>query len=211
MSSKLVENIENMAPDSKATLIEHLADRVEYVRFFSYGSNMNKKKFKDDMKEKARKIKLKLSKKDKTKLELDKLATRRVLLNFNRELSNESQQHGRAFSICLSLGSRVEGICHDIHVSVLPAFLKKEGLLLSEPSYKIIKVCVSGEDQEVLTLLGLKPKPIEKLDLTEIQNALKYIEQSVEGAKDFGVEHSDMIKVKKSLREMKRQFERSRP
>ena len=157
MSSKLFESFGTLAKDSKSILIEYLTDRVGHVRFFSYGSNMNKKKFKDDMEEATKKLKLKLSEKGKTKLELDEFSEKRVLVNFKRELSNESARHSRAFSIHFSLGSKVEGICHDVHVSVLPAFLKKEGLLSSKPSYKLIKVCVSGEDQEVLTLIGLKP------------------------------------------------------
>lgn len=207
MGNKLVESFETLAKDSRSTLIEYLEDCVERVRFFSYGSNMNKKKFKEDMKKAAEDLKLKLSEKEKTRLELDKLSKKRVLANFKRELSNESEQHGRAFSIFCSSGNGVQGICHDVHVSVLPAFLKKEGLLPSKgkPSYKLIKVYVSGEDQEVLTLLGLKPKPIKYLKQKKIQDALKYVNDSIKGAKDFNVEHSDMKKVKELLISMQTQ------
>ena len=200
----MIKSLEILAKDSKSALIEYLADRVERVRFFSYGSNMNKEKFKEDMENAARKLKLKLSKKDKRKLELEK-PEKRVLINFKRELSNESKQHGRAFSICCSLGCEVQGICHDVSVSVLPAFLKKEGLLSSKgkPSYKLIKVYVSGEVQEVLTLLGLKPKPIEYLKQEKIQAALKYVNDSIKGADDFNVEHSDMIEVGELLISMR--------
>jgi hypothetical protein len=123
-----VDSIEKLADDSRAVLIEYLAEHTQYVRFFSYGSNMNEKKFYTDMKENAGKLGLKLSKEDESKLELDEFAEKRVLENFSRHLSNTSINHGRAFSICCSVGSKVEGICHNIHVSVLPAFLKKEGL-----------------------------------------------------------------------------------
>ena len=199
----MIKYLEMLAKDSESTLIEYLADRVERVRFFSYGSNMNKKKFKDDMKEAADNLELKLSEKDKNKLELDEFSEKRVLLHFKRELSNESEQHGRAFSICCSLGSEVEGICHDVHVSVLPAFLKKEGLLSSKSSYKVIKVCVSSEVQEVLTLLGLKPKPIEYLKQEKIQAALKYVNDSIKGAEYFNVERSDMMEVRELLISMR--------
>jgi len=205
MSNKLVENVEKLAEDSKSTLIEYLADRIENVRFFSYGSNMNKEKFKKDMEEAKKKLGLKLSEKNKTKLELDKFSEKRVLLHFKRELSNESVRHGLAFSIRLSLGSKVEGICHDVHVSVLPAFLKKEGLLPAKgnPSYKLVKVCVSDEGQEVLTLLGLEPKLIENLKQEKTQAALKYVNDSMKGAEDFNVEHSDMIEAKELLLSMR--------
>jgi len=200
MGNKLVANLEKLAEDSKSTLIEYLSERAERVRFFSYGSNMNKKKFKEDMEKAAKELELKLSEKDKCKLELDKFSERRVLINFRRELSNGSVQHGRAFSICCSFGGKVQGICHDVHVSVLPVFLKKEGLLSSKgkPSYKLIKVCVSSEDQ-VLTLLGLKPKPIGNLKQEKIQAAIKYVNDSIEGAKDFNVAHSDMTEVRELL------------
>jgi len=54
MGNKLVANLEKLAEDSKSTLIEYLSERAERVRFFSYGSNMNKKKFKEDMEKQQR-------------------------------------------------------------------------------------------------------------------------------------------------------------
>lgn len=161
---------------------------------------MNREKFHNDLEEAANELKLTLSEKEENKLELDKFAEKRVLEGFNRQLSNKSIKHGRAFSICCSVSSRVEGICHNIHVSVLPAFLKKEGLQSpsGKPSYKLIKVRVLGEEQKVFTLLGLKPKPPEEVG-KKARNALGYVKQSIEGAKKFGVEHSDMIKDKELL------------
>jgi hypothetical protein len=208
MDSKLSQSFEKLASDSMLTLLVYVGDRVKHVRFFSYGSNMNKKKFKADMEEAAEKLELKLSKKDKDKLELDKFAVKRVLLNFKRELSNESKLHGRAFSIYPSLNNSVEGICHNIAVSVLPVFLKKEGLCPSKgtPSYKLIRVNVLGENKEVLTLLGLKPIPIEHLKLeNKIKDVIKYVEDSIKGAESFGVEHTDMTEVKKRLLEIEEQ------
>jgi len=197
-----------LAKDSRFTLVEYLADRVENVRFFSYGSNMNKSKFKKDMKDACKNLGLNLSKIDKTKLKLDEFAEKQVLLNFRRELSNESDKYGRAFSISPFLEDKVEGICHDVHVSVLPAFLKKEGLFSSKPSYKLIKVCVLGEDQDVLTLLGLKPKPFKCLKPEKIQDTLKYVDDSIRGAEEFDVEHSDMIEMKKKLQDLIRTREK---
>lgn len=204
MSKAFAESLEKLAKDSKSTITEYLADHTENVRFFSYGSNMNKKKFRKDMEEEAKKLKLKLSERDEAKLELDERSEKRVLADFKRELSNESEKHGRAFSICGSLDNTVEGICHNIHVSVLPAFLKKEGLLSSEgkPSYKLISVCVLEEDEQILTLLGLKPKPIRYIDPKKIQDALKYVNASIRGARGFNVEHSDMIGARKFLMSM---------
>jgi hypothetical protein len=200
ISNKLVESIENLADDSKSALIEYLAEHTENVRFFSYGSNMNKEKFRKDMKNAADELKLTLSEKEENRLELDKFAEKRVLEGFNRQLSNKSIKHGRAFSICCSVGSSVEGICHNIYVSVLPAFLKKEGLFSpsGKPSYKLIKVRVLGEEKKVFTLLGLKPKPLKEIG-KKAQNAWDYVNKSIEGAKTFGVNHSDMIDDKKFL------------
>lgn len=205
MNNKLSESLEILAKDSKLTLIEYLANRAEYVRFFSYGGNMNKEKFKADMEKAANDLKLKLSKNERTRLELDKFSKKRILVNFKRGLSNESEQHGLAFSICSSLNSKVGGICHNVHVSALPAFLKKEGLLSSKgtPSYKLIKIHVLGEDQEVLTLLGLKPKSLKDLAQQKILNALEYVNKSITGAEEFHVGCSDMVRVKKMLEEMK--------
>jgi len=209
MSDKLFESLETLAKDSKLTLMEYLANRAEYVRFFSYGSNMNKEKFKADMEKAEKDLKLKLSKNEKAKLELDKLSKKRVLVNFKRGLSNESEQYGLAFSICFSLNSRVGGICHNVHVSVLPAFLKKEGLHSSKgtPSYKLITVRVSGENQKVLTLLGLKPKSPIDLARQKILDALEYVNKSIAGAEEFHVGCSDMVRVKKILDEMKNKGE----
>lgn len=210
MNNKLGEFLEKLADDSKSVLIEYLADRVEYVRFFSYGSNMNKEKFYIDMQEATGKPPSKLSKKYRKKLELDEFAEKRVLECFSRQLSNESINHGRAFSICCSVGGKVEGICHNIHVSVLPFFLKKEGLLPSrgKPSYKLIKVRVLGEEKKVFTLLGLKPKPIKEAGKKKVQNALEYVKQSIKGAKKFDVEHSDMMEDKNLLENLLNQMKK---
>ena len=105
MTDKLSESLETLAKDSKLTLIEYLANRAEYVRFFSYGSNMNKEKFKADMEKAAKDLKLEVLKNEKTQLELDKFSKKRILENFKRGLSNESEQHGLAFSICSSLNA----------------------------------------------------------------------------------------------------------
>ncbi|MGD0204651.1 MAG: hypothetical protein ABSC20_12215 [Candidatus Bathyarchaeia archaeon] len=102
-----------LAIDTQLNLFDYLQNRAEHVRFFSYGSNMNKEKFADDMCNAANE--LKLTSEDKTKLELDPYAIKRTLLDFRRELSNESQL-GRAFSIYPSENEKVEGICHNIDV-----------------------------------------------------------------------------------------------
>src|SRR3990170_8810180 len=113
--------LRKLSPDAKFALIDYLGNRVRNVRFFSYGSNMNKNKFKEDMKQAAKKLKLPL--KDESKLCLDPSTIKRELLHFRRELSNESLR-GRAFSIYPSMNDKVEGICHNIDFSVLPAFLR---------------------------------------------------------------------------------------
>jgi len=201
MSAKLIESLEKLTNESRMALFAHLAECVEHVRFFSYGSNMNKRKFKRDMEKAACELNLDLSEEDRKNLELDKSSEKRILEDFKRELSNDSKRHGLAFSICCSSGSKVEGICHNIHVSVLPAFLRKEGLLPSDgiPSYRIIRVRISDESQGVLTLIGLKPKTIRDLKQEKICKALTYVDESIEGAKCFDVEYSDMKRFKSLL------------
>ena len=190
-----------LSPDAKFALMDYLGNSVGNVRFFSYGSNMNKKKFEEDMRQAADKLQLPL--KDKTKLCLDPSAIKRSLRHFRRELSNESQS-GRAFSIYPSINDKVEGICHNVDFSVLPAFLKKEGLFVpNNPNYKLIRVHVLDEYAEVLTLIGLKPNPILFLDQGKIETTLDYLAKSIAGAIEFSVAHEDMIELKAVLSEMK--------
>lgn len=186
MENRLREIFGKMAMDSRSVLLDYIADKIESFRFFSYGSNMNEEKFREDMKEAGKEIGLINPKK-------------RNLLGFKRTLSNKSRHHGIAFSICGSASAQVEGICHDIPTDALKAFLKKEGLLQKIPSYKFIMVSVADEDEPILTLLGLKPTLLEQLSLGDRKKALSYLNESIKGAKHFEVEHSDMLEAKNTL------------
>jgi len=201
--NSLARSLFKLPVDSQLVLLSYLENKIEHFRFFSYGSNMNKEKFANDMQISATNLGLSISSKNKSKLELDPQAVKRTLLDFRRELSNESQK-GRAFSIYPSENEKVEGICHDVDIFVLPAFLKKEGLLnRNQPSYKLITVHVLEEEQEVLTLIGLKPRPIKYLKGCQISRTLDYVSQSIKGAKDFNVYHEDMINVQTLLNKMR--------
>jgi len=186
MENRLREIFGKMAMDSRSVLLDYIADKIESFRFFSYGSNMNEEKFREDMKEAGKEIGLINDKK-------------RKLSGFKRTLSNKSRYHGIAFSICGSASAEVEGICHDIPTDALKAFLKKEGLLQKIPSYKLIMVSVADEDEPILTLLGLKPTLLEQLSPGDRKKALSYLNESIKGAKHFEVEHSDMLEAKNTL------------
>ena len=92
-----------------------------------------------------------------------------------------------------------------------PAFLKKEGMFSRKgtPCYKLIRVYVSKEEKEVLTFLGLKPKPIEHLEQDKIVDTIRYVGESIEGAKEFHVRHFDMTRVRKVLEEMKERMQKN--
>jgi len=105
---------------------------ISTLRFFSYGSNMNEEKFKEDTRQAGFEFGLVNVKKA-------------TLQGYKRILGNRSKRHGLAFTICLSENDMTEGICHDIPIAGLEAFLKKEGVLLDEPSYELLIVRVLEE------------------------------------------------------------------
>jgi hypothetical protein len=159
------------------------------VRFFSYGSNMNEKKFRNDMKNEIGLV-------NKTNV---------TLLGFKRTLSNYSEGYGVAFSIRASPSDRVEGICHDIPIEFLEVFLRKEGVLKGNaPNYQLTKVSIPNQKEPILTLLGLKSVLLDGLSLSQAKKALNYVKESIKGAECNDVEHSDMIEVKRELEDIVR-------
>lgn len=179
--------LKKMEPDSRAILEEYIWEKAKSVRFFSYGSNMNEKKFKRDMKGKIGLVN----------------KTTATLAGFKRTLSNKSEKHGAAFSICCSSGDAVEGICHDIPIELLEDFLKKEGVLKGDASsYRLIKVSIPYQNEPILTLCGLKPVSLDELSVKEAKRTLNYVKESIQGAKCCDAEHSDMIEMEKKLQDL---------
>jgi hypothetical protein len=175
--------LEKMAPDSRSTLEECIMKRAQSVRFFSYGSNMNEGKFREDMGGEIGLVN----------------RTTVVLTGFKRTLSNGSRR-GIAFSISCSPEDKVEGICHDIPIEHLERFLKKEGVLKKDdPSYRIIKVTIPDQNEPILTLCGLKSKSIEQLGLEEAKKTLEYVKKSIKGAECCNINPLDMKKNKEEL------------
>lgn len=83
------------------------------MRFFSYGSNMNEEKFREDTKKHGFEFGLENVK-------------RATLQGYKRILGNKSSNHGLAFTICPSEKEQTEGICHDIPLQGSKSFLAKE-------------------------------------------------------------------------------------
>lgn len=179
--------LKKMTPDSRSVLEEWIAAKANSVRFFSYGSNMNEKKFRLDMKNKIGLV-------NKTTV---------TLTGFKRTLSNDSEKHGAAFSIRASPGDKVEGICHDIPIELLEVFLRKEGVLKKgAPSYRLIKVSIPDQKEPILALCGLNPVSLDELSLSKAKQALNYAKESIKGAECNDVEHSDMVEMKKQLKDI---------
>jgi len=185
--------LKKMAPDSRSVLEDCIWEKAKSLRFFSYGSNMNEKKFKRDMKGKAGLIN----------------KTTATLSGFKRTLSNKSELHGAAFSIRCSPSDEVEGICHDIPIELLEDFLKKEGVLKGDASsYRLVKVSILNENEPILTLCGLKPVSLDKLSLKKTKRALNYVKESIQGAECCDAKHSDMKEMKKKLEDLIRTKEK---
>jgi len=196
LPEKLEEHLHELGEESKVALLDYILTvgiTIDdgFIVFFSYGSNMNEEDFEKEMREAKRTLNSTL---DESRLKLIK-PRKRVLEGFKRTLGNRSIYHGAAFSICPDANSRVEGICHDIYISSLPVFLKKEAMLSKNPNYRIIKTEVKDENQSVLTLLGVKPKRLMDIEEKDRPKALDYVKKSIDGAERFSVDHSDMDKV----------------
>jgi len=166
--------------------------------WFSYGSNLSEIDFRNRMKDRG--------------YELGHLNPIRAKLDgWRRELANASK-HGLAYTIVRGTSSTVEGLLHEVPVEALPAFLRKEGVL--DPgyrvrsdatrSYDIIKIVTSEPNQEALTLFGRCPKPLDQVTHNMLQQLKTYVEVSLEGAKSYQLNCSDMISdlgaISKSLR-----------
>ena len=166
-------------------VLKYLQGR-ESLRSFSYGSNMNESKFREDTRNCG--------------YEFGLINVRKaVLKDYNRLLGNDSKNHGLAFTIHPSEGSCVEGICHDIPMKGLCSFLKKEGVLLSRPTYELLAVSVQGEKSPILTLIGLKPSRIEMLSYLRKGKAYDYVRATIEGAQRWQVDYSDIKGTKERL------------
>lgn len=190
MNKKLELVFKKMTQRSNTVLrdyfVELMPNGTTNLRFFSYGSNMNEGKFREDTR--------------KAGFEFDlKKAEKRVLQGYKRILGNKSVNHGLAFTILPSEGERVEGVCHNVPIEGLKAFLKKEAVLSDSPSYELITVSVSEEDHPVLTLKGLKLSSPEKLDCEDKLKAFRYVSISIEGAKRWIDDYSDMTEMKNWL------------
>lgn len=187
MNEKIKSVLEKMTQCSSTVLREYtsnsMSDEVTSLRFFSYGSNMNEGKFRRD------------TKKSGYEFGLENVKTG-VLRDYKRVLGNRSKYHGCAFTICPSEGEQVEGICHDVPIEGLEVFLRKEGVLLDDPSYELMIVSVSGEDHPVLTLKGLRPSSLEKLDCKGKLRVFHYVNVTIEGAERWEVDCSDMTKIR---------------
>lgn len=185
--------LEKMSPDSRSVLEDCISEKAKSVRFFSYGSNMNEKKFKGDMKGKIGLV--------------NKTTT--TLAGFKRTLSNDSKKHGVAFSIHCSSGDEVEGICHGIPIELLEDFLGKEGVLKGDASsYRLIKVSIPNQNEPILTLCGLESISLDKLSLQKAKLALNYVKESIQGAECCDAEHSDMTDMKNELEDIIRAKEK---
>jgi len=180
--------MEKLSEFSRIAFCEYIGRpslEIEEFRFFSYGSNLNECKFRTDTKESGYEFGL-------------EKAEKRTLDNYKRIFGNKSKKHGLAFTIC-SKSCQVQGICHNIPLKGLTSFLKKEGVLLKEPTYDLIIVSIPGEKHPVLTLRGLKPSNLEKLSCREKLKAYCYVESSILGAKVWNVDYADMQKLKDRL------------
>lgn len=178
--------ISDLSECSKIALREYIScfEHKEGLsfRFFSYGSNMNEGKFIEDTRKNGQEFGL---------LNVKKV----VLEDYKRILGNRSKNHGLAFTICNYYKGQVEGICHDIPELGLKAFLKKEGVLLQEPKYELLLVRITDEKYPVLTLKGLKPSSLGDLTCKEKLNVYCYLKASVNGAKRWKVNCSDMLEL----------------
>lgn len=190
MSCDLKSVLEKISECSRIALHYYIAKfssaEVDDFRFFSYGSNMNEGKFREDTRESGYEFGL-------------REAEKRTLSGYKRILGNKSKNHGLAFTICPSEKDQVQGICHNVPLNGLASFLKKEGVLLEEPTYELIVVPISGENHPVLTLKGLKPSKLEKLDCEERLKAYCYVKSSIIGAERWNVDCEHMMKVKNRL------------
>jgi hypothetical protein len=186
MNNRLSEVVKRLDRDSELVLTGTISETVGKIRVFSYGSNMNEEDFKKEMKQRCYELCLEGTEK-------------RTLFGYRRTLNNKSGSHGIAFSIHHYRSGYVEGICHDIPIEALGAFLSKEGLFSWRPNYRLIKVKVEQEPKPVLSLEGLKRTSIRKLDDNQRKKALKYVRTTIIGAERWEVSVSYLKRLEKQL------------
>ena len=186
MDSILSEVVKRLDYNSELALTSTISEAIRRVRVFSYGSNMNEEDFKKEMKKHGYELGL-------------EGVEKRTLSGYIRVLNNKSTSHGIAFSIHRHKTGHVEGICHDIPIEALGAFLSKEGLFSWRPSYRLIKVEVKQESKPVLSLEGLRQTTIKDLDYGQKKKALKYVRATIDGAKRRGVKVSYLKRLEKQL------------
>lgn len=190
MSRDLKSILKKIAEYSRTILCEYISklpsNKVPNFRFFSYGSNMNEGKFREDTRSSGYEFGL-------------VNARKRVLKGYKRILGNKSENHGLVFTICPSEKDQVEGICHNVPIEGLESFLRKEGVLLKQPTYELILVSISNKQHPVLTLKGLKPFELEKLHCKDKLKAFCYVSTSIRGAERWEADCSDMSKIKSNL------------
>ena len=186
MNDILSEVVKRLDRDSELVLTGTISEIVGKIRIFSYGSDMNEENFKKEMEKHGYELGLKGTEK-------------RTLSGYRRALDNKSGSHGIAFSIHRYKSGHVDGICHDILIEALGAFLSKEGLFSWRPNYRLIKVKVEQEPKPVLSLEGLKRTSIRKLSDNQRKKALKYVGTTIIGAKRWGVNVFHMKRLEKQL------------
>jgi hypothetical protein len=190
MSSVIQTILHSLGSCSRIAFQEYIStslpEKYASVRFFSYGSNMNEGKFREDTRRNGHEFGL-------------INPNEAILKGYKRMLGNRSKHHGLAFTICPAKKENVEGICHDVPIDGLTAFLGKEGILAKDPSYELVNVFVAGEKQPVLTLKGLKPSNVEKLDYSDMLKAFCYVSETIEGAKRWKVDYSDILETRTQL------------
>lgn len=190
MNEKLEPVLKRMDQQSSMVIWEYFSKFIPNgatnIRFFSYGSNMNEGKFREDTREKGHEFGL-------------IKAEKRVLQGYKRDLGNSSVRHGLAFTILLSKRDQIDGICHDVPIEGLEAFLSKEGVLSKKPSYELLKVSIEGENYLVLTLKGLRPSKIKELDWEKKLKTFCYVRATLEGTKRWNINDEDILEIKERL------------
>ena len=167
-----------------------------YIRFFSYGSNLNEADFIKRMKLMASEVDRVLNDDEAGLLNKKKC----ILAEGKRSLKNDSFTHGAAYTVHRNKNRIVEGVCHDITINALLPFLKKEALLPTKvKKYQIKERKVIGEEQPILILLGKKSTALNKLSDEYMQKALKYLETCISGAKQNDINPEDFMATKRYL------------
>jgi hypothetical protein len=186
MESSLTNIIERLDQNPRIALSGFTSEKIQKVRFFSYGSNLNEDDFREEMKNKGYECGL---------INVDK----RTLQGYRRFLNNESTSHGLAFSIHYYKSGSTQGICHDIPIEALDAFLEKEGLYSHQPKYKLITLRLSQESKPVLSLEGIRRTSTSRIDDGQKKKVVKYIDTTIKGATSWKIDTRYLERLKRKM------------